>query len=194
MTTPTKQAIALKALEVEIGYIGCSRATTPGQIARFCNVLGFPFRNPQTGAYTSYCDLGIAYSTLHAYCDLVGIPYTEDNAVEVFKAQLGTVAEIYFPLSASTHATRDAAIARGQWLDAGDCEGPGGVTIQPGWWALYSWPDDGEPDHIETVEHDMGDRIQFVAFNTSDINAINGGAVARKERPWNHILGFVTTY
>jgi hypothetical protein len=191
--TPTKEQIALKALDRAIGYIGCSRASTPDQVTRFCNLLGFPFADPDTGEDTSFCDLGVAYATDHGYCDLAGIPYTDADAVEVFKDQLRAVAEIYFPLSASTQQTRESAIARGQWLDAGDCEGPGGVNILPGWWVLFDWNDSGVPDHIGIVEADDGDTIGDVEFNTTDSNG-NTGCVARKVRPWAHILGFVRTY
>lgn len=190
MIQTMKKALALHALQVAIGYLGVSRATDPDQVTRFCNLLGFPFKD-STGKFTPFCDLGIAYATVKAWCDLNHIAYTSANALQVFKSQLASVNAAYFPLSASTHATRDEAIARGVWIDKAHAKAS---DIQPGWWVLYSWPDDGEPDHIEIIEMATPDTLHTVAFNTSDVNFRDGGAVARKERPWAHVLGFVRTY
>lgn len=190
MIQATKKALALHTLQVAIGYLGVSRATDPEQVTRFCNLLGFPFKD-KGGKYTPFCNLGIGYSTTKAWCDLNKIAYTSANALQVFKGQVAAVGVAYFPLLASTHATRDAAIKRGVWIDR---EAARHTEIQPGWWVLYSWPDNGQPDHIELIELATSDTLHTVAFNTSDVSFRDGGGVARKERSWQHVLGFVQTY
>ena len=190
-----KKTFALRMLSTAVGYLGVSRDNNRDQVTRFLNLFGLPFAGPD-GSPFPFCDAGVGYSAAKAYCDLWGIGYSTASAVSVFRSVLPDVADLSFLPSAACRVTQADAVRRGSWLDAGDLDA-NPADILPGWLVLYSWPDGTEADHIGIVEHDNGDTISTIEFNTSGIidgSQVNGGAVARKVRPYNHILGFVRTY
>jgi hypothetical protein len=63
--------------------------------------------------------------------------------------------------------------------------------IQPGWLVLYNWKGGTWPDHIGIVEQAEKNLLHTIEFNTSDKDNINGGAVNRRTRNYNNVLGFV---
>jgi hypothetical protein len=186
-----RKALALHALQIAKGYVGVSRDRDREQVTRFLEVFGLPFAD-QYGHPLPFCDAGFGYSTLKAYCDMQGVPYTADNAVAVFRSVLPAVQANYLYLSASCEETRQDAIRRGIWLDAGDCDS--GIDILPGWAVLYNWQNGEAAHHIGCVAEDEGDLILDTEFNTSSASDGNGGAVATRSRNWNSILGFIKTY
>jgi hypothetical protein len=185
-----RKALALHALSLAKGYVGVSRATDPQQVGKFLAVFGLPFAD--ANGPVAFCNAGFGYSTLKAYCDLMGIPYTAGNAVQVFKGVLPVVRRDYLYLSASCEETRQDAIRRGIWLDTGDCDA--GVDILPGWAVLYNWEGGSVAHHIGCVSDDGGDVITDVEFNTSNQSNGNGGTVATRQRSYGSILGFIKTY
>lgn len=194
--TLDKKTFALQMLKTMLTYLGVNRHDNREQITRWCALMGLPFADA-AGNPTSFCDIAVAWCACHAYCDLTGTAYNAGNAVAVFRTVLQDVDALSFLPSAACRITQADAIRRGTWLDAGDLDASP-QDILPGWLVLYSWPDGDEADHIGIVEVDHGDSIGALEANTTGPNAqgsqINGGTVARKQRPYNHILGFVRTY
>ena len=182
--------LALRTLQIAKGYLGINRAHNQDQITKFLNLFDLPFAN-ENGPI-AFCNTGFGYATCKAYCDQQGIAYTADNAVEVFKGVLPTLRRNYLYLSASCEETRQDAIRRGLWLDAGDCGA--GVDILPGWAVFYNWQGGNTAHHIGCVSEDRNDYILDVEMNTSSASQGNGGAVATRTRSWNNILGFACPY
>ena len=187
-----KKDLALRTLAIAKGYVGISRATDKEQISKFLAVFDLPFADA-FGNPTPFCDAGYGYSTLKAYCDQQGVPYTADSAVDVFKRVLPIVRRDYLYLSASCEETRQDAIRRGIWLDAGDLDADP-KDILPGWPVLYNWNGGDTAHHIGCVSKDKGDLILDVEMNTSSQSNGNGGAVATRERSYGSILGFIRLY
>src|SRR5260370_9237715 len=63
-----------------------------------------------------------------------------------------------------------------------------------GWIVLYDWRNSGVPDHCGIVTHAKEGQINTVEFNTSGVaggSQRDGGTVAEKTRPYDHVKGFI---
>lgn len=184
------------ALELADSAPPVTRHSNPHQIQRFVGLFNYQSEN------VPFCAMGVAYAAVKAYCDLTPrkIPYSGRNETRTFQTLLPVIKEYYFPPSASclfmmNEAKKRRSSQRGGWVAAG--------TRLPkrGWLVLFDWRNrgDGVPDHIGIVRG-VGGRnfgsLYTVEFNTSVMSGSqrNGGAVARKVRSMDDVLGFIRTY
>lgn len=84
--------------------------------------------------------------------------------------------------TASCTTLRDAAIAAECWV-TGDYR-KGDIVI-------YDWHGNNTPDHCGIVDEVEGATVAAIEGNTAVGNDSNGGAVMRRSRPLNQILGAV---
>ena len=170
-------------LKEAIGYLGINRENDLTQIAKFLELFDLPTK--QGNSWIPFCCAGASYAACKAYCVLNNIQFTADNSVEVFKTHLPQVKAHYFLPSASCGFVMQDAQKRGTWLPKNTTE-----TINPGDLVLYNWAGGTWPDHIGIVEN-KANELHTVEFNTSTANNINGGAVSRRTRNYNCVLGYV---
>jgi hypothetical protein len=173
-----------------------TRQTNPRQIQRFTGLFNY------RSEHVPFCAMGVAYAAIKAYCDLTPgkITYSRGNETRTFKALLPIINEYYFPPSASclfmmNEAKKRRSSQRGGWVAKGR------RLPRRGWLVLFDWNNrgDGVPDHVGIVRGLGGrnlKRLYTVEFNTSVMSGSqrNGGAVARKVRSMDDVLGFIRTY
>ena len=169
-------------------YVGEDRANSKAQIAKFLALFGLPFADD--GVPVSYCAAGASYAAIKAYCLMVGILFTDANAVQVFQDTISRFASNYFLPSAACHIIRNDAMARGIYV------AKGAVTPLPGWLVFYSFDGTGAPDHVEIVKSANASGLNTIGFNTSDeqLNDPDGGAIDFKSRDYTYVLGYATLY
>jgi hypothetical protein len=68
------------------------------------------------------------------------------------------------------------------------------ALVKPGYIVLFQFDSDSLPDHVGIVDSIDSDSVKTVEFNTSDTDNTNGGAVARRDRPFRVIQGFIKIY
>lgn len=182
-----QKRIALKTVEVAAGFIGTSRLTNPAQVRRFNALFGFD------GVSVPFCATGLGYATVKAYMFLVdmdtGNQHERARALDILKAE-------EWPIGAYVPSI---------WAEAKRLGIDYATDIlhraATGSYAVFDWEGDGSPNHIGLVEHDDGQLVHTIEFNTTALlGASNhlqreGGQVARKVRPRNKtLLGFIRTY
>lgn len=184
------------ALELAERTPPVTRQTSPRQIQRFTGLFDYRSEN------VPFCAMGVAYAAIKAYCDLTPgkITYSRWNETRTFKALLPIINEHYFPPSASclfmmNEAKKRRSSQRGGWVAKGR------RLPKRGWLVLFDWNNrgDGVPDHVGIVRGLGGrnlERLYTVEFNTSVMSGSqrNGGAVAKKVRSMDDVLGFIRTY
>lgn len=190
------EAMLSYTLELADSQPPVTRQSNPRQIQKFVNL--FNYRSEKV----PYCAMGIAFAAVKAYCDLSPerISYSRRNDTRTFQSVLPILKRHYFAPSAScwfmmNEAMKRRPTQRGGWIVKG--------TRQPkrGWLVLFDWKNkgDGVPDHVGIVRASGGrrpDRLYTVEFNTSIVNGNqrDGGAVAKKVRSMDDVLGFIRTY
>ena len=172
-----------------------TRQSNPQQIKKFVGL--FNYRNEKV----AFCAMGVAYAAIKAYCDLnpEKVSYSQRNDTRTFQAVLPLIKKYYFTPSASClfmmNEAKKRRSQRGGWVAKG--------TRMPkrGWFVLFDWKNrgDGMPDHIGIVSgvgRRNADKLYTVEFNTSVTygSQRNGGAVAKKMRSMDDVLGFIRTY
>jgi hypothetical protein len=173
--------LANRIVAVDKAYAAAhvSRGTAPEQIRNFLEACG-----EARDERISFCAAGGSYGILHAVADLMGVPYSPENVVHVFKTLIPTVEQNWCKVSASCEEVRQWAIAHGKWVSLDDM--PDDLVFKPGWVALLNFETSGEEaHHYATITGDSGadnDEVDTVEFNTSDISQGHGGAVATKRR------------
>jgi len=192
MNTPliAKEILFPASVSTAQGYVNVSRATDPGQIAKFLSVQGLPFAIG--GMPVPFCAAGSYYSDGKTYCRLAKIPYTEDSLPSIIKALIPFFEQHYYKPSASVSTMVADAQRRGIWIDAGDIGDT--LVVKPGWKACFTFPtSDGSVDHhIEIVKEDGGDNWTDIGFNTC--SGGHCGIVAVKSRNYQYLWGFIATY
>jgi hypothetical protein len=172
-------------LKTAAEFIGVSRQNNLMQVARFLDIFGLPTK--LDGKWVPFCAAGLSYAGLKAYCDFASIPYSAENAPEVFKTRIGNLQVNFFYPSPSCGFIMNHAKQKGNWIDKKDSANQ---QILPGYLVLFNWKGGEWPDHIGIVEK-YEDKLHTIEFNTSDSDNINGGSVARRERNYDCVLGYV---
>lgn len=184
------------ALELAEREPPVTRRSNPRQIKQFVGL--FDYRSEEV----PFCAMGVAYAAAKAYCDLTPqkIPYSGARQTRTFKTVLPLINKYYFAPSASCRFMMNEAMKRkptqrGGWIAKGK------RTPKRGWLVLFDWKNkgDGVPDHVGIVNGvggRRGGRLYTVEFNTSVSygSQRNGGAVAKKVRSMDDVLGFIRTY
>lgn len=184
------------ALELADRNPPVTRQSNPRQIQKFVGLFNYRSEN------VAFCAMGVAYAAIKAYCDLTPqkISYSGTNNTQTFQTLLPIIKKYYFTPSASclfmmNEAMKRRSTQRGGWVAKG--------TRLPkrGWLVLFDWRNrgDGVPDHVGIVRGVGGrnlDKLYTVEFNTSVMSGSqrNGGAVAKKVRNMDDVLGYIRTY
>lgn len=181
---------ALKLLEVCEEYIGVNRSNNIEQVGRFLSLFNLGVRDGSK--WMPYCAAGLSFAAAKNLCNLSGIKYNSKNAVSVFKGVLKTIRDRYFLPSPSCFRIRDHSISVNKWLTN---TAANRALVKPGYLVLFKFKKHTKiPDHIGIVVSIDKDSVKTIEFNTGDVDNINGGAVARKDRPFSVIHGFVKLY
>jgi hypothetical protein len=93
-----------------------------------------------------------------------------------------------FKPSAAVRFIANDPKTRGTWRN------PVETKPKQGWLVVFSWNQNGHPDHIGLVEQLAPTSLRTVEFNTSEENESNGGTVAQRIRQLKYVLGYVATY
>ena len=182
LATPTADVFIEEYMKVAINYIGVSRKTNLPQVAKFLALFNLPTK--MGGKWVPFCAAGASYAAAKAWCNVVGIPYTPENSVKVFQKALPALKAAFFLPSPSCYQIRDNAVARGTWTTK-DADAKRGYLIE------YNFAGGSFPKHVGIVETPKSTSIETVEFNTSTADNINGGAVARRKRSYNSVIGYV---
>jgi hypothetical protein len=184
------------ALELANRNPPVTRQSNPQQIRKFVGLFNYRSEN------VAFCAMGVAWAAVKAFCDLTPekIQYSGANDTRTFQHLLPIIKKYYFTPSAScllmmNEAMKHKSTQRGGWVAKG--------TRLPkrGWLVLFDWKSrgDGVPDHIGIVNGLGGrnyNKLYTVEFNTSVTygSQRNGGAVAKKVRSMDDVLGYIRTY
>jgi hypothetical protein len=190
------ERMALATLDMAKTYLGISRSSRPDQVEKFLNLFGLHIRYPN-GEVVPYCASGLAYAACHAYSTIAPPEQFDTNdPVPGFKRVLSDINHYYFKPSPACRLMVRDAIRRGVW-SWGDQTATS--AIKPGWLVFYNWKKRrrGVAQHVGIVDHAGEAVVNTVEFNTSDTSGgsqSNGGAVARKQRPYQFVLGYIKTH
>ena len=185
-----EQTFALKTVSVAAGFVGTSRANDRAQVARFLALFGLDFADSSGKPY-SYCAAGVAYAACKAWAFLHKPQLPTD--LESLKTYKASIEAHYFLPSASCGVMINDAKQRGTWVHRADIADG---SQKPGWFVFYDWQGDGRADHIELVrEGSDSTHLRTIGFNTTEPGADgsqgNGGAVARRVRPYDKVFGYL---
>jgi hypothetical protein len=183
------KTFALELLTVCGEYVGIDRANNIDQVSRFLKLFNLGIKDGRR--WMPYCAAGLSFAAAKNLCNLSGIEYTAENAISIFKSVLPTLRNRYFLPSPSCFKIKDFAIEQNKWLANSKFSRS---QVKPGFLVLFQFDSDSLPDHIGIVRSIDENSVQTIEFNTGDQDNINGGAVARKDRPFSVIQGFVKLY
>lgn len=170
-------------LKTAESYLGVSRSDNLPQVARFLSLFDFPTKI--NNVWVPFCAAGASYSALKTFCILKGYSFTEENAIDVFKSHKAEFKSEYFLPSPSCGQIMQDAQKRNKWMKKDDYQ------PNPGDLVLYNWKGGTWPEHIGIIQNTNNKIISTIEFNTSSINNINGGAVNKRQRNLNCVLGYV---
>jgi len=183
------KTFALSLVEVCDEYVGTSRSNNIDQVARFLKLFGLGTKS--NGKWVPYCAAGLSFAAAKNFCNLANIKYNSENALKIFRSVLITLKNRYFMPTPSCYQMKNWAIKQGKWL-------PNTATnrakVKKGYLILFQFDKDTLPDHVGIVISIDSDSVQTIEFNTGDVDNINGGTVARKNRPFKVIQGFIKLY
>lgn len=170
-------------------YLGVSRAGNIDQVARFLKLFNLPTK--MSGKWVPYCAAGLSFAAAKTFCDLSGIKYNQNNAIQVFRSVLLKIKDRFFRPTARCWELKETAINQDRFL-VNNAENR--KLVKPGYIVLFNFDKDVLPDHVGIVESIDSDSVKTVEFNTSSTDDTNGGAVTRRDRPFRTIQGFVKIY
>jgi hypothetical protein len=183
------KTFALKLVEVCNEYVGVSRSDNLEQVSRFLKLFNLGVKDGKR--WMPYCAAGLSFAAAKNLCNLSNIEYDADSAISVFKSVLPTIRNRYFLPNPSCYRIKDFAIKQGKWLQNNS---QNRSQVKAGYLVLFQFDSDSLPDHIGIVRSIDGDSVQTIEFNTGDVDNINGGAVAKKDRPFRVVQGFIKLY
>lgn len=171
-------------------FLGCSRDSTPNQVAEFLSLFGLPLRDGN--GFVAFCAAGLSFCALQAYADAVRPGYSPATRIKQFKTIAPDLEHYYFYPSVSCVDMYHIAAGKRRWIDH---KAEASVVPKPGWIVLYDWNRQGTPDHCGIVQYATKEKMFTVEFNTSSDtgNQRNGGTVAEKSRTYQFVLGFIVT-
>jgi hypothetical protein len=190
--------VALRMLEIASAYVGMDRGNAPNQIAEFLQLFGLNLKYAN-GQFTPYCAAGLSYCACKAYCETEPPqPVDPEDPIPDLRNVFAALNEYFFRPSPACRVIMNDAQHRGTWVTKADAER---ANAQSGWLALFDWIGDGQPHHIGIIEASLSHDFSTVEFNTSHLDVgsgstanQNGGAIAKKHRSLEYVLGFVRTY
>lgn len=188
------QIMAQTTLEVAKSFAGVNRSRNPDQVEKFLNLFGLHIRYPN-GQVVPYCASGLNFAACQAYCTIAPPQEFEaDNPNKTFRTVLPDINKYYFKPSPACRIMVADARSRGTWVERSNVSFE---HILPGWLVFFDWKHIGVANHVGIVDRAERSILHTVEFNTSSSeagNQSNGGAVARRERSFGFVLGFIKTY
>lgn len=168
-----------------IGQLGKNRVNNRPEISKWFQIFDLPFA--LDGKPLPFCATGLSFVAALLYAKQAGTP---NPTVAQLKNYLGDVDHHHFYPTPSVLDMKLVAQGKRRWIARSAATGS--LAPRPGWLVVYDWNGDGHPDHVGLVERLDGASLHTIEFNTSDTNATNGGAVARKTRPLgSRVQGFI---
>lgn len=189
LSTFDNKTFAIKLVDICNSYVGVSRANNLEQVGRFLKLFGFDTR--MNGKWVPYCAAGLSFAAAKNFCNLSNIKYNSDNALQVFRGVLRTIKNRYFMPTPSCYQMKNWAIQQKKWMEN---NAKNRASVKKGYLVLFQFDKDTLPDHVGIVVSIDSDSVQTIEFNTGDTDNINGGTVARKNRPFKVIQGFIKLY
>ena len=183
------KTFATHLLTVCAEYVGIDRNSNLDQVSRFLKLFNLGVRDGNR--WMPYCAAGLSFAAAKNLCNLSSIEYDADNAISVFKSVLPTIRNRYFLPDPSCFRIKDFAIKQNKWMPNSAYNRS---LVKPGYLVLFQFDSDPQPDHIGIVRSIDSDSVQTIEFNTGDQDNVNGGAVARKDRPFKVVQGFIKLY
>jgi hypothetical protein len=183
---PTRKEVALKSLAflLEAAQVGIHEdlgENRSEQIDKYEAIFGFK------GA--PWCDMVQGFYDLKAYSTLLGDVLTSENIVSTLISHRQAFEAAYWPLSASTGTSVQAAKGRGIWVSKN-------IAPKPGWKVFFDFKAAGKPQHVGAVVS-AGNPLHTVEGNTSASGSgsqDNGDGLYLKQRPLSVVLGYLKTY
>lgn len=168
-----------------VTHIGKSRTNNRVEITKWFDVFDLPF--DLDGKPLPFCATGLSYVAASLYARKDGKTMLDTQTLRNY---LGDVDHHHFYPTPSVLDMKLVAQGKRRWISRAQATGQ--LAPRAGWLVVYDWNGDGHPDHVGLVESLQGTDLHTIEFNTSDANATNGGAVARKIRPLGkRIQGFI---
>ena len=184
-----KKTFALELINTCSEYIGVSRSDNLEQVSRFLKLFGLPTK--MNGKWVPYCAAGLSFAAAKTYCNLSGIKYNSDNAIKIFKTVLLRIKNDFFRPTARCWEMKETAQNQNKFLINTQANRK---LVKPGYLVFFNFDKDALPDHVGIVHSIDSNSVNTIEFNTSSADDVNGGAVTRRERPFNKIQGFVKLY
>lgn len=182
---PRIENIRSEMVNEAIRYLGKNRTNNRDEIGKWFDLFNLPFA--LNGNPLPFCATGLSYVAATLYARQKGVTSFTTSSLRNF---LGDVDHHHFYPSPSVMDIKMVAMGKRRWIARSSATGA--LAPRPGWLVVYDWNGDGRSDHIGLVERLVGTTLHTIEFNTSAINATNGGSVARKTRPLNsRVQGFV---
>ena len=184
-----KKTFALELINTCSEYLGVSRSENIEQVSRFLKLFNLPTR--MNGKWVPYCAAGLSFAAAKTYCNLAGIKYDSSSAIKIFRTVLLKLKNDFFRPTARCWELKETAQNQKKYLINNQANRK---LVKPGFLVLFNFDSDSLPDHVGIVCSIDSKNVNTIEFNTSSSDDINGGAVSRRQRPFNKIQGFVKLY
>jgi hypothetical protein len=171
-------------------FIGKNRQTDAMQITEFLNLFSLPFKTEN--AFVPFCAAGLSYCALLAYTEALTQAFKPDEDVRQLRKLMPDLEHYYFYPTVSCVDMYHIALGKRHWIDQ---KANRTVVPRTGWIVLFDWNKSGSPNHCGLVRDANQANIFTIEFNTSPEvgNQRNGGAVEKKTRTYEYVVGFVVT-
>jgi hypothetical protein len=185
--------VALRTVEEAKSQIGTNRKDHKVRVSMYLRLYGLDFEY-SPGKPVPFCASGIGFVSCMAYRSLTN---QETNLklpdIEIrFRDSLPDVRRDLCYTHPSCQEMVDAAVKKHLWVAASK---EAHTRVKPGWLVFYNWQGGDRAQHVGIVEvPPAAGKIQTIEFNTGDENFSNGGAVLRRKRALNSIIGYIDTH
>lgn len=173
-------------------YLGMTRAANRADIAKMLGLFDLSFADAN-GKPLPFCAAGLSYVATRMYAKQSGIA---DYSASSLQNYLGDIDRYHFYPSPSVADMQYVAMGKRRWLSRESAIARK-IQPKPGWLVIFNWDRKGVPDHVGLLEKVSGNVLKTIEFNTAatiDGNQVNGGAIARRERPYDdRVQGFIQT-
>jgi hypothetical protein len=185
-----------KMIGVAGDYVGVTRNSSPDLVAEFLRVVqGHPLDDK--GNPNAFCAAGVSYCALKAYPQSAAAVFDSgDQSARLlrFRGLAPDLDHFFFYPTMSCADMYHIALGRHRWLDRS--QRPSDLP-KAGWIVLFNWKDRGLPDHCGIVTQATTSGLSTIEFNTSSTTGgdqRNSGAVAKKDRTYRHVMGFIADH
>ena len=173
-------------------------------IEEYLGLFGVHVRDAK-GNVQPFCAAGLSHAFCRAYCELnpdtLDYPKKQERVktrLRILRDVLADINKFYFLPHCATQQMVLAAKQRNRWAPSTFSR----ADIKSGWLVFFNWPDKqghrtGLPNHVGLVEHAASDRLSTIEYNTAITIAGNqreGGHIAKRNRDYDNVLGYIRPY